>query len=120
MLELVLIVLVFLKSCNSVLIRPLHLIFKKSLNSGHFPKMWKRSFVTPMDKSGDKQNVINYRPIYKSPLFQKCLKLFYKNFITKRLSLFVSPSYVKTNMVSDAICRFPLIYFFIKRRFLQP
>jgi len=50
---------VFLKQCCSVLVKPLHFIFNKSLNLGYFPDSWKKSFVTPIHKTGDKHNITN-------------------------------------------------------------
>lgn len=40
-----------------------HIIFNKSLKEGVFPTVWKRASITPVYKSGDKNNVENYRPI---------------------------------------------------------
>lgn len=54
---------VFLKTCSSQLVEPLHLIFNKSLSSGVFPTKWKLAHITPVHKKGDLSNVANYRPI---------------------------------------------------------
>ncbi|KAF0772032.1 putative RNA-directed DNA polymerase [Aphis craccivora] len=56
---------IILKLCSFKLIKPLHLIFNKSLSIGNFPNIWKKSFITPIHKSGDKHNVSNCRPISK-------------------------------------------------------
>nr|XP_049697166.1 uncharacterized protein LOC126054699 [Helicoverpa armigera] len=42
---------------------PLHIIFNKCIREGVFPGIWKRAFITPIYKSGDKSNIENYRPI---------------------------------------------------------
>ena len=39
------------------------LIFNKSLSSGTFPSIWKKSKVVPIYKNGNKNDVANYRPI---------------------------------------------------------
>jgi len=38
-------------------------LYNQSLNSGRVPNVWKKSFVTPIFKAGDKTNAQNYRPI---------------------------------------------------------
>lgn len=42
---------------------PLKILFNKSFNTRIFPDKWKESFITPIHKSGDRDNIINYRPI---------------------------------------------------------
>ena len=53
----------FIYNLRSVLCFPLFLIYSKSLFEGVFPDIWKFSSVTPIFKSGDITEVINYRPI---------------------------------------------------------
>ena len=52
------------------------------LISSLYPDMWKFANVTPILKKGDKQSIINYRPISLLPL---CENIFEKN-----ISLFLS------------------------------
>lgn len=54
-----------LKCCAEVLLPPLKTIFQKSLNYGHFPTLWKNSYIIPIHKSGNKNEISNYRPIAK-------------------------------------------------------
>ena len=49
----------------------LFLIFKTSLQQGTFPNKLKIAKVTPLFKSGDAENVTNYRPISVLPVFSK-------------------------------------------------
>jgi len=78
---------IFLKFCSFELIKPLHLIFNKSLSLGYFPNIWKKSFITPIHKSGDKHNVSNYRPIFKLSHIHKM----FEAIITKKLTKIMSP-----------------------------
>lgn len=54
---------VFLRTCAKQLVEPLFFIYNKSLMSGTFPTKWKAAHVTPIFKSGDRSDIINYRPI---------------------------------------------------------
>ena len=51
----------------------LFLIFKISLQVGIFPNKLKIAKATPLLKSGDAENVTNYRPISVLPVFSKIL-----------------------------------------------
>lgn len=42
---------------------PLCILFNKSLEEQSFPETWKTSFVSPIFKDGDKQDVTNYRAV---------------------------------------------------------
>jgi len=53
----------FIYNLRSVLCFPLFLIYNKSLSESVFSDIWKISSVTPIFKSGDVTDVINYRPI---------------------------------------------------------
>lgn len=53
----------FVKSCMNTIVKPLYLLYNQSLVLGHMPKLWKKTFVTPVFKAGNKNDVLNYRPI---------------------------------------------------------
>ena len=59
--------------CDSVVSKPLAMIFNKCLLTGVFPSDWKKSNVVPIHKKGDKQDIKNYRPISLLPI---CGKIF--------------------------------------------
>ena len=42
---------------------PLYLLFRKSLDTGEIPVDWKLANVTPIHKTGNKNNANNYRPV---------------------------------------------------------
>lgn len=54
---------VFIKECSQFIAAPLQHIFNLSLQTGIFPGPWKLNHLTPVFKSGDKNCVLNYRPI---------------------------------------------------------
>ncbi|XP_055603945.1 uncharacterized protein LOC129752180 [Uranotaenia lowii] len=52
-----------LKKCRTLLVKPLTHIFIRSLEQQKFPDLWKRSFMSPVYKKGDKLNILNYRGV---------------------------------------------------------
>ena len=66
---------------NSISIK-LHQIFDFSLKSGIFPDTWKKSFITPIFKSGCKSDVKNYRGI---AILNSIPKLF-EQIVTEKLT----------------------------------
>ena len=59
------------KQCLKHYIKPLIYLINSSFESGTFPEKLKLAKVIPMFKSGDKQNISNYRPISILSLFSK-------------------------------------------------
>jgi Reverse transcriptase (RNA-dependent DNA polymerase) len=98
-----------LSRCHNTLAVPLTTIFHKSLNEGCFPKIWKNSYVSPIFKSGKKNNIKNYRPISKPPIFGKILEKIVAqqltaSFASQLLTLanhgFVRGRSINTNLIS--------------------
>ena len=69
-----------LKMCDSSIIMPLKIIFNTCLKEGSYPLLWKKANITPIHKKGDKNDIVNYRPISVLPLCGKIFeKLIYKS-----------------------------------------
>ena len=75
-----------IKICDKSLIKPLMLVFKKSIRSSYYPDIWKKSNVIPVHKKNDKRLVNNYRPISLLPVFGKIFEKIIFNKIYNYLS----------------------------------
>ena len=49
-------------------------ICNTSIETAQFPRSWKKARVVPLYKSGDSNDVTNYRPIYVLPVLSKLLE----------------------------------------------
>ena len=68
------------KQCIDGYISPLTSIINKAITQGIFPREFKLARVIPIFKSGDKQDVSNYRPISILTFFAKVFeKILYNN-----------------------------------------
>lgn len=105
----------FIKMCKSTISKPLLYLYNLSLRNGHMPSIWKKSYITPVFKAGNKQNVLNYRPIsimgsiakifdciMTQKLTSKCIQ-----FVTSRQHGFVKGRSTLTNLIlySDYIAQ---------------
>lgn len=69
----------FIANCATSLTVPLAILFKRSLDTGVVPSVWKSAYITPIHKKGPKASVENYRPISKLCVFAKILeKIIYR------------------------------------------
>lgn len=75
---------ILIKNCADSLSIPLYMLFNKSLSTGNFPKLWKKSYLTPIFKSGDKSSIDNYRPI--------CIQSSIPKLFEKLILLKINPS----------------------------
>lgn len=64
---------ILLKNCIYTITTPLMLLFNLSLDQKTLPDMWKTSFIVPIYKSGDKENIKNYRGVCNQSSIPKLL-----------------------------------------------
>ena len=76
-----------LKNCARSFVKPLKLIFDKSLNAGEVPKEWGEANVTPIFKKGSKLFAANYRPVSLTSSICKLLESIVRDNIMKYLQL---------------------------------
>ncbi|KAG6442559.1 hypothetical protein O3G_MSEX002405 [Manduca sexta] len=106
---------IFIKRCAKVLIKPLNIVFNKSLVEGYFPDIWKLSKIVPVYKSGCKEDVCNYRPISILNCFAKVFEslvykhLYYhfKQIISIKQHGFVNSKSTTTNLLTytNVLCK---------------
>ncbi|XP_075167476.1 uncharacterized protein LOC142239568 [Haematobia irritans] len=98
----------FLKGCSTALLTPLMYLFNRSLMEGNFINKWKVTSISPVYKSGAKDNISNYRPISKlsniAKLFEHIIfeKVYFavKSIISPFQHGFVRGRSTVTNLVS--------------------
>ena len=83
-----------LKICGDSIYKPLHLIFRASLDQGTFPLCWKKANVVPIYKKNDKQSIKNYRPVSLLPI---CGKIFERLLYNKMFSFFIENGLISQN-----------------------
>lgn len=97
----------FLKNCAHTIARPLALIFNKSLKENTFPNRWKEAIIIPIHKTGDTDDIRNYRPIAMlnsiAKLFEailhKQLFVYFKNYISSHQHGFVKNKSTVSNLL---------------------
>ena len=52
-----------LRECAASLALPIYLLFRRSMDEGHLPQIWKDGHITPIHKKGSRLQVGNYRPL---------------------------------------------------------
>lgn len=62
-----------IKQCMYSLSKPLAILFNSSLDTGVFPLLWKNSYVIPIFKTGEKENIENYRCVCNQSAIPKLL-----------------------------------------------
>jgi hypothetical protein len=74
-----------IKNLKEVLIKPLKIIFKDSLQKGEVPSQWKVAKVIPIFKKGSKGDPANYRPVSLTCIICKLLERIVRKKITEHL-----------------------------------
>ena len=67
-------------------------ILLRSYHEGHVPALLKTSFITPLHKSGSREEPANYRPISLTPIIAKLMESIFRDHIEEHLR--------KNNLVS--------------------
>lgn len=96
-----------IKRCGSMLEVPLLKIFNMSMTEATFPEEWKKSYMFPVFKKGEKRRVENYRGITSLCSCSKVLELIMcdylmfncRNYITFEQHGFVAGRSVTTNLM---------------------
>lgn len=105
------------KGCSEIFLKPLSYLFNLSLNTNTFPNKLKESVITPVFKSGDINNIQNYRPIsilnslakiFESILYNDIMKAFENKFAPEQHGFLSGLSTttnlcILTNCASEAI-----------------
>ena len=67
--------------CDSLLVRPLSILFEKSFDKSYFPELWKKSTIIPVHEKNYKRNFENYCPISLLSIFGKVFeKIIFKKY----------------------------------------
>lgn len=105
---------IVLKNCADLLVDPLCVLFNLSLQSGVFPELWKKSFITPIFKKGSRSKIENYRPVAKLSCIPKLFEKILYGYFYSYLSQFInsnqhgfqrgkSTTTILTEFVSDTL-----------------
>jgi hypothetical protein len=82
---------IFIKGAERGFLFPLYVLFNRSISEGIFPTKWKHSFLVPIFKSGDRQDVTNYRPVCIQSCIPKLLEKVILLKISSSIHSIVSP-----------------------------
>lgn len=78
---------IFIRNCAESLVKPLTLIYSKSIADCQYPKYWKMGQITPIWKNGSKNDVKNYRGVNVLSNFAKL----FETIVYNQLKLIVFP-----------------------------
>ena len=75
-----------LKEISEVVAQPLFIIYRKSLELGKVPSLWKRSLVTPIFKNkGNRSSPSSYRPISLTSIASRIMESIIRDHLFKYL-----------------------------------
>jgi len=74
-----------LQNATDELVKPLKILFEKTLNTGEVPLDWKHANVTPIHKKGPKGEASNYRPASLTSIPCKIFESILKDSLMKHL-----------------------------------
>ena len=76
---------IVLKRCKQTLSKPILIILKHSINTGHVPAAYKKQFITPVHKKKSRALPENYRPISLTSHIIKILERILRNKLVDHL-----------------------------------
>lgn len=79
------------RDCATVLKKPLTAIFNLILKQSIFPKIWKESRIIPVFKSGNRDEVTNYRPITLINNFSKVFEIVLHSQMYSHVANYLAP-----------------------------
>lgn len=83
---------IVLKRCARAFSLPLSILFKSSISSSSFPRLWKSSFIIPIHKKGSKSDIDNYRPIAKLSCIPKSFESIIYSSLSETCKSIISPN----------------------------
>ena len=106
-----------LKWCEESVLPPLELIFKSCIESATFASEWKKVYVVLVHKKGNKQSLIDYRPILLLPI---CGKIFEWLIYNKLFQYFIGNDLISHNHSALNLDIYVLIScYLLRRRFIN-
>ena len=100
---------IFIRRTASTLVKPLYIIYCKSIKDGKFPTYWKKTRIVAVFKNGDKKCIENYRPISILSVFAKIFESLICPYLTWHIKPVISDSqhgFIKNRSTSTNLISF--------------
>lgn len=81
---------IVLKNCATSLSKPLQMIINQSLRQETFPECWKKSFIFPVFKKGNRADVTNYRGITSLCAGSKLFEILIGGLLQRSVAQYIS------------------------------